>query len=132
MIVRSLRRLTLTLSLSFALMVAGAIFSASTYGAAVAAVTSTTTGESPAVGSVQALASSGDGYCALLSSGGVACWGQGHSGQLGHGGFGNSARPVNVKGVGGNGTLTGVASLGDDSGRPRAFDDEFSGLLGSG
>ena len=60
--------------------------------------------------------SNGDGYCALLTSGGVDCWGLGNNGELGDGIFytsGNlgSATPVAVEGVGGTGTLTGVASL---------------------
>jgi alpha-tubulin suppressor-like RCC1 family protein len=58
----------------------------------------------------------GNGYCALLTSGGVDCWGYGLEGQLGNGNFyttGNegSATPVQVVGVSGTGTLTGVASL---------------------
>jgi len=60
---------------------------------------------------------SGIGFCALLASGGVDCWGEGDYGQLGNGTFypfgsGNgSAVPVAVEGVGGIGTLGGVATL---------------------
>lgn len=54
------------------------------------------------------------GYCALLTSGRVDCWGYGLDGELGDGLTSDSARPVAVRGVGGKGTLTGVASLGSD------------------
>ena len=61
------------------------------------------------------------GYCALLKSGRVDCWGFGLFGQLGDGKFyttGNegSAVPVAVKGLRGSGTLTGVASLDSTGG----------------
>jgi hypothetical protein len=52
-----------------------------------------------------------DAFCALLTSGGVACWGNGGSGRLGNGSEADSAVPVAVKGVGGAGSLTGVAQL---------------------
>ena len=52
------------------------------------------------------------GYCAVLTSGGVDCWGSDENGQLGNGGrFANSDTPVAVESVGGTGTLTGVRSL---------------------
>ena len=65
---------------------------------------------------VTSLASDGGSVCAVLSSGGVDCWGEGVYGELGNGVFystGNqgSAVPVQVEGVGGDGILTGVASL---------------------
>jgi alpha-tubulin suppressor-like RCC1 family protein len=53
----------------------------------------------------------GQGYCALLASGGVDCWGLGNDGELGNGTFSNSDIPVAVEGAGGTGTLTGVTSL---------------------
>ena len=61
-----------------------------------------------------------DGYCALLTSGGVDCWGYGDYGELGNGTFYTSspygsATPVAVEGVGGTGTLTGVTNLVSDS-----------------
>jgi len=57
--------------------------------------------------------------CAVLSSGGVHCWGMGLSGDLGNGitygppGYGSPA-PVTVDGVGGAGVLTGVLNLAAD------------------
>jgi alpha-tubulin suppressor-like RCC1 family protein len=72
---------------------------------------------------VTSLTSDGDGgYCAVLTSGGVDCWGLGDYGQLGNGtfyttGYRGSDTPVEVEGVGGAGVLTGVASLvGDGDG----------------
>jgi alpha-tubulin suppressor-like RCC1 family protein len=53
----------------------------------------------------------GDGYCALLVSGEVDCWGFNAYGQLGDGNTKNSSRPAAVKGVGGKGLLTGVTSV---------------------
>jgi alpha-tubulin suppressor-like RCC1 family protein len=65
---------------------------------------------------VSSITNDGNGYCALLKSGQVDCWGYGEDGQLGNGLFytsGNmgSALPVAVKGVGGSGSLGGVAAL---------------------
>ena len=55
----------------------------------------------------------GAGYCALLTSGRVDCWGYGYEGELGNGHFypsGNygSAKPVAVVSTSGSGTLSGV------------------------
>ena len=63
--------------------------------------------------------SNGDGFCAVLASGGVDCWGYGYYGELGDGMFYTnnpqySVTPVTVEGVGGAGTLTGVTSLAGD------------------
>lgn len=66
---------------------------------------------------VQSTASDADGSCALSAAdGGVECWGYDMNGQLGNGQVDTSsplgsATPVQVEGVGGTGTLTGVASL---------------------
>ena len=68
------------------------------------------------------LASDGSGYCAVLGSGGVECWGYGSVGELGDGkyyesGSESSAIPVQVVRVGGNGYLGGVAHvISSDSG----------------
>jgi alpha-tubulin suppressor-like RCC1 family protein len=78
---------------------------------------------------VARLVSDSAGFCALLTSGEVDCWGYGEYGELGNGTFYTSAPygsaiPVEVEGVGGTGTLTGVASL--------VGDDNNSGAMGSG
>lgn len=80
----------------------------------------------PPLGGVTTMVSDGKlGYCALLSSGGVDCWGEGDNGELGDGTFSSSAAPVPVEGVGGNGTLSGVASLSSAG-------DGYCALLSSG
>ena len=77
------------------------------------------------------------GYCALLTSGGVDCWGDGYYGELGNGmyyttGNAGSATPVQVEGVGGTGTLTGVRSLaGGNYRRVRRPHLGHGGLLGN-
>jgi O-glycosyl hydrolase/alpha-tubulin suppressor-like RCC1 family protein len=75
-------------------------------------------GDRGVLAGVASLTGDGDstGYCALLVSGGVACWGYGYNGQLGNGSYyesGNagSAVPVQVVGVGGTGTLSQVVDL---------------------
>jgi len=65
---------------------------------------------------VTSLVGGSGNYCALLISGEVDCWGGNTYGELGNGTFSNSANPVAVEGVGGNGTLTGVTSLVGGSG----------------
>lgn len=64
-----------------------------------------------------AIASSLGSTCALLSTGGVDCWGYDDAGQLGNGivgadsGDGTSSTPEPVLGYGARGTLGGVTSL---------------------
>ncbi len=57
--------------------------------------------------------------CARLSTGGVDCWGSNSDGELGNGMTpsteANVGAPVEVHGVGGTGTLTGVASVSGGS-----------------
>jgi alpha-tubulin suppressor-like RCC1 family protein len=71
-------------------------------------------GGTASLGGVQNVVGSAGGYCALLLSGGVDCWGYNASGQLGDGGTAESATPVAVVGVGGTGTLAGVQQIVDD------------------
>ena len=59
---------------------------------------------------VQSMVSFDADYCAVLNSGGIDCWGLGGGGVLGNGGTADSATPVQVVGIGGSGTLTGVQS----------------------
>ncbi len=61
----------------------------------------------------KSIVSNGSTYCALLTSGGVDCWGYGYFGYLGNGQFytsdnQGSAIPVTVVSTSGSGTLSGV------------------------
>jgi alpha-tubulin suppressor-like RCC1 family protein len=83
-----------------------------------------------------------DGTCAILTNRQVRCWGEDDYGQLGNGlPESNSNLPVAVKGVGGNGVLTGIASLGagydnncaaTQSGQGRCWGYVGDGALGNG
>jgi alpha-tubulin suppressor-like RCC1 family protein len=75
---------------------------------------------------VQSVVGSGGGYCALLTAGGVDCWGYNASGQLGDGHTAESTTPVAVVGVGGTGTLAGVRQVADDG------SGSYCALLSSG
>ena len=67
------------------------------------------------VGVASLLGVNSDGYCAVLDSSGVDCWGFGQAGGLGDGLFADSAVPVQVQDVAGDGgALSGVASLASD------------------
>ena len=66
------------------------------------------TSRSAALGGVASLTGDGYGYCALLTSGGVDCWGMGDVGLLGNGHNNNSNIPVAVVSTSGSGTLSGV------------------------
>jgi alpha-tubulin suppressor-like RCC1 family protein len=57
---------------------------------------------------VASLTSSNYSFCALLTSGGVDCWGYGYRGELGNGQNNDSAIPVAVVSTSGSGTLSGV------------------------
>jgi alpha-tubulin suppressor-like RCC1 family protein len=75
-----------------------------------------------------------DGYCALLKSGGVVCWGWGYYGQLGDGAFYTTGSegsdvPVVVKGLGGSAALAGVVSLASSGSDGEA---SYCAVLGSG
>jgi alpha-tubulin suppressor-like RCC1 family protein len=90
---------------------------------------------------VKSVTSDSNGYCALLTSGGVDCWGSGANGTLGNSAFSDSATPVSVVGVGGSGTLAGVTSLVGDlngscalltSGGVDCWGEGIDGELGNG
>lgn len=68
-------------------------------------------GGSGTVGNIARLTGEGASMCALLTTGGVDCWGYGPNGQLGNGSMSDSAVPVVVEGIGGTGSLAGVTSL---------------------
>ena len=69
------------------------------------------------------------GYCALLTSGGVDCWGVNGDGELGNGTYTNSDLATPVVGVGGIGTLSGATSL---IGRGYGGGGTYSATLTSG
>ena len=89
--------------------------------------------EPPLSGSTAVVGDGSRGYCAVLSSGGVDCWGFGQNGQLGNGVIytNGSATPVEVIGVGGIGTLSGVASLASADGDGDEF-GSYCAVLDSG
>ena len=71
-----------------------------------------------------------EGYCALLTTDQVDCWGYNEDGELGNGTTSDSATPTQVVGVGGTGSLSGVASL-TSGGSDTPYDDAngFCALL---
>ena len=103
----------------------GQLYASGNFGSAVPVGVVNTSGSGP-LGGVASLASlaafnvwgPGGSYCAVLTSGGVDCWGAGNWGQLGSGsptGFFGSSVPVAVIDTSGSGNLGGVASLVSDS-----------------
>lgn len=60
---------------------------------------------------VQGLAAGNSHACANTSDGAVYCWGFGFMGQLGNNSTSGSASPVQVTGVGGSGSLTGISQV---------------------
>ena len=60
---------------------------------------------------ISAVSSGGVTMCALQASGGVVCWGYNELGAVGDGSTTVRFSPVQVKGVGGSGTLSGVSAI---------------------
>lgn len=95
---------------------------------------------SGALGRVASLTGQDETMCALLTSGGVDCWGYGPGGQLGGGVESGNPFPVTVEGIGGSGSLTGVTSLTGggsicarlNSGKAACWGDDTWGELGNG
>ena len=66
-------------------------------------------GSSTPLANVSQISSGGSHTCALTSTGGVKCWGNGREGQLGNDGITNKDAPVDV--VDGDGSSTPLASI---------------------
>jgi alpha-tubulin suppressor-like RCC1 family protein len=60
---------------------------------------------------VRSIATDGGGFCGLLKSSALDCWGDNSDGDLGNAGTSQPVYPVAVKGIGGHGKLTGVAGV---------------------
>jgi alpha-tubulin suppressor-like RCC1 family protein len=106
-------------------------------------VTVVSTSGTGTLSGVASLTGEGETMCALLTTGGVDCWGYGPNGQVGNGDQSGSPFPAVVKGTGGTGTLAGVTSLtGQDngtnicarltSGKVDCWGDNTWGELGNG
>ena len=65
---------------------------------------------------VAAIAASTSHTCALTTTGAVQCWGSNTKGKLGDGSTAQRTAPVDVKDVGGAGTLSGVAAIATGDG----------------
>ncbi len=76
-----------------------------------------TAGIGSTLSGVKSLGSDGQGFCAVLTSpsGAVDCWGDGYYGLLGNG---DADIPVQVFGVAGTGTLSGVRQVVDNPTQP--------------
>ncbi len=102
------------------------------------AVSAPVGGGSGSFDGVRSLGNGGFGSCAVLTSGGIDCWGFGNFGVVGNGNdVTGSLIPSPVFGVGGAGTLGGVAAVtGSQAGRARQLlrgtHEQASRLLGSG
>ncbi len=89
---------------------------------------------------VTALVAGEDHTCALLTAGGMKCWGKNTNGQLGDDTTTDSNIPVSVKGTGGTGTLAGVSDMSAGaeftcaliSGAVKCWGANLTGQLGTG
>ncbi|MCX6508277.1 MAG: hypothetical protein NTY27_03725, partial [Actinobacteria bacterium] len=111
----------------------GQFYTSGNHGSAKPVAVVSTSGSGTLSG-VASLTSTFYGYCALLTSGRVDCWGSGFYGELGNGKFytpGNygSAIPVAVVSTSGSGTLSGVASLTGNNNHGNGNGDGYCALL---
>ena len=69
------------------------------------------------------MGSASGNFCAVLESGGAACWGEGGFGELGDGVISDAFTPVAIQGVGGVGSVIGVNTIvgGDNYGSYGAY-----------
>ncbi len=90
---------------------------------------------------VAAIAVGGTHSCALTTAGAVRCWGKNLDGQLGDDSTTQRTTPVDVKGVGGSGTLSDVAAITagashscarTTAGAVLCWGDNYYGQLGDG
>ncbi len=90
---------------------------------------------------VAAIAVGGTHSCALTTAGAVRCWGKNLDGQLGDDSTTRRTTPVDVKGVGGSGTLSDVAAITagashscarTTAGAVLCWGDNYYGQLGDG
>ena len=85
---------------------------------------------------VRALAGGGFHTCALLETGGLTCWGDNHTGQMGVGATTQYSMPVGVSGL--NTSVPAVAACGyhtcvlTESGEVNCWGDNRAGQLGNG
>jgi alpha-tubulin suppressor-like RCC1 family protein len=87
-------------------------------------------------GSVSALSAGNVHTCAILVGGGMKCWGNNTSGQLGDGSLQDRPLPVDVIGLGGSASALGAGGYHTcallSSGAARCWGENYTGTLGNG
>ena len=87
-------------------------------------------------GNVTAISAGTTHTCAILTGGGLQCWGNNESGQLGNGAMQNRAAPENVSGMAANVTAIAVGGAHTcalvGAGRPKCWGENTYGQLGVG